>query len=72
MYYEQALARLNPGGYIVLDNMWWHGRLWDEKDKRSKALRELNEQIQADPRVNNLFLPLRDGLMLVEKKLELW
>ncbi len=71
-YYEQALEKLNTGGFILLDNVLWDGKVVDEtslkKDKDTQILDSLNKFIQQDPRVENILLPIRDGLMLVRKK----
>lgn len=71
-YYEQALEKLSPGGFILIDNVLWSGKVLDEqereKDKDTKTLHALNAFIQQDNRVENILLPVRDGLMLVRKK----
>jgi caffeoyl-CoA O-methyltransferase len=71
-YYEQALEKLRPGGFILIDNVLWSGKVLDEqereKDKDTKTLHALNAFIQQDNRVENILLPIRDGLMLVRKK----
>jgi predicted O-methyltransferase YrrM len=59
------------GSFILLDNVLWSGKVLDngiiEKDKDTRILHELNQKITADNRVENILLPLRDGLMLVRK-----
>jgi predicted O-methyltransferase YrrM len=71
-YYEQALEKLRTGGFVLLDNMLWSGKVLNEqereKDKDTKTLHALNAFIQQDERVENILLPIRDGLMLVRKK----
>jgi predicted O-methyltransferase YrrM len=71
-YYELAMQKLNIGGYILLDNILWSGKVVDEsalvKDKDTQLLHLLNQTIQQDERVENILLPIRDGLMLVRKK----
>lgn len=71
-YYEQALEVLKPGGFILLDNVLWSGKVVNEndrnKDKDTSTLHQLNAFIQQDERVENILLPIRDGLMLVRKK----
>ncbi len=68
-HFELALAKTRPGGFILADNVLWHGKVVNEdpSDPTAKVLRDFNAQIQADPRVENLLLPLRDGLMIVRK-----
>jgi predicted O-methyltransferase YrrM len=66
------MQKLNIGGYILLDNILWSGKVVDEsalvKDKDTQLLHLLNQTIQQDERVENILLPIRDGLMLVRKK----
>jgi predicted O-methyltransferase YrrM len=68
-YYEQALQILNPGGFILIDNVLWSGKVLEEKhqDKDSVLLRELNLKISEDARVEKVLLPIRDGLYLIRK-----
>lgn len=70
-YYDLVMKQLNAGGYIIIDNVLWSGKVLSENertsDKDTKALHELNEYIQGDSRVENILLPIRDGLMLVRK-----
>ncbi|HNM26001.1 MAG TPA: O-methyltransferase [Saprospiraceae bacterium] len=67
-HYELALPKLRPGGFLLADNVLWDGKvLRPQGDATALALHRFNEQIQNDSRVENLILPLRDGLMLVRK-----
>ena len=70
LYYEQALEKLNSGGFILIDNVLWSGKVLDDKyqDKDSVLLRELNLKISQDPRVEKVLLPIRDGLYLIRKR----
>ena len=70
LYYEQALEKLNPGGFILIDNVLWSGKVINDshQDKDSVLLRELNLKISQDPRVEKVLLPVRDGLYLIRKK----
>ena len=68
-YYDLVLPKLRPGGFIIADNVLWSGRvLEDEKDESTQALHEFNQKVLADDRVENVLLPIRDGLMVVRKK----
>ncbi len=71
-YYEQALNIIPSGAFILIDNVLWSGKVLDanhiEKDRDTKILHDLNQHITNDTRVENILLPLRDGLMLVRKK----
>jgi predicted O-methyltransferase YrrM len=71
-YYELVLPQVRPGGFLVVDNVLWGGKVVDSyplkpSDKDTHAVRAFNDKVQADPRVENVFLPLRDGLLLVRK-----
>ena len=70
-YYEMVLPYVNKGGYILVDNVLWNGKVIDTENKNdadTKAIMAFNDFIENDPRVENLLLPLRDGLLLIEKK----
>ncbi len=69
-YYELVLPKLKPGGFIIADNVLWSGKVLDgakHQDAETSALIEFNETIHNDPRVANILLPVRDGLMLLRK-----
>ncbi|MEI6898536.1 MAG: O-methyltransferase [Bacteroidota bacterium] len=69
-YYQLVFDRVRPGGFILADNTLWGGKVL-EKNPRNKdviGIREFNDFVQQDERVENLLLPLRDGIMLVRKK----
>lgn len=66
-YYEALLPKMRRGGMIVVDNVLWGGKVLSaeaDNDRDTRTMRELNDHIQSDPRVENLLLPVRDGLML--------
>ncbi|GGG31589.1 O-methyltransferase [Hymenobacter glacieicola] len=72
-YYELVLPQVRPGGFLLIDNVLWGGKVVDSypvkpADKDTRAVRAFNDKVQADERVENVFLPLRDGLLLVRKK----
>ena len=66
-YYEATLPKLARTGLMVLDNTLWSGRVADpdENDDNTRAIREINDRIVDDPRVNNVLLTVRDGMNLV-------
>jgi len=70
-YYDLAMEIIPSGAFILLDNVLWSGKVLNEKaiekDKDTQLLNHLNQKITADSRVENILLPLRDGLMLVRK-----
>jgi len=65
-YYERLVKLLRPGGLIVVDNTLWHGAVADPKDRDADtvALREFNDFLHRDPRVDLALLPVGDGLTL--------
>lgn len=68
-YFLRVIDRVRPGGVILIDNVLWKGKIFDGKpDKRTRDVLELNEKIAADPRIEKLILPVRDGLYLLRKK----
>lgn len=69
-YYELSLKLIPSNGIIILDNMLWGGEVANHSnnDKQTKSIRELNEKIQQDDRVEFSLLPLSDGLSLIRKK----
>lgn len=70
MYYEAALALLRPGGLVVLDNTLFFGRVTDPdaQDADTVAIRELNESLRTDDRVDLSMLVMADGITLARKK----
>jgi predicted O-methyltransferase YrrM len=69
-YYEMVLPLVKSGGYIILDNVLWSGKVTDSQknDKDTVLLRKLNTLIHTDERVEEVLLPIRDGLMIARKK----
>lgn len=71
-YYDLVFDKLRSGGIIIADNVLWSGKVLDEKelakDVETKALNAFNKKIHADDRVENVLMPIRDGLMVVRKK----
>lgn len=68
-YYETVLPMVVPGGLICVDNVLWSGRVMDdtETDKNTVALREFNDHVVADHRVECVMVPIRDGVTLIRK-----
>jgi caffeoyl-CoA O-methyltransferase len=66
-YYEATLPLLAVSGLMVVDNTLWSGRVADpqEDDESVRAIRELNDHVRDDPRVDNVLLTVRDGMNLV-------
>ncbi|MEP7213017.1 MAG: O-methyltransferase [Acidobacteriota bacterium] len=68
-YYHLIFDRVRPSGFIIADNVLWSGKvLLDERDESTRALHEFNQLVLSDPRVTNVLLPIRDGLMVIQKK----
>jgi caffeoyl-CoA O-methyltransferase len=69
-YFDMIFPKLKVGGILIADNVLWNGEVAKgSKEKRAKALAVFNKKVTDDSRVKNILLPLRDGLMLVEKVL---
>jgi caffeoyl-CoA O-methyltransferase len=66
-YYDRCMELVRPRGLIILDNMLRGGRVLDPTDTSTRAVDALNQRIRNDPRVENVLLPVRDGIMLVRK-----
>jgi caffeoyl-CoA O-methyltransferase len=69
MYYDLIIDKVSPGGYILADNVLWDGKVYakNTKDKDGLALQAFNEKIHHDKRVENVILPVRDGIMIARK-----
>ncbi len=70
-YYRLIFDKLRPGGYILADNVFWSGKVLNQPDPRDKeaiGIIKFNDFIQQDERVENVMLPLRDGVSLIRKK----
>lgn len=69
-YYELTLQRLNPGGWIIADNVLFHGQVLEEaiKGKNAVAIHQFNEHVKNDDRVEQALITLRDGLLFIKKK----
>jgi len=69
-YYKLVFDKVKNGGFILADNVLWNGKVLKKplpSDTETKAIKEFNEFIKNDKRVENLLLPFRDGLMLIRK-----
>src|SRR5690606_17431163 len=68
-YFDLVIDRVRPGGIIIADNVLWSGRVLEpDQDDETKALADYAEKVKADQRVENLLLPLRDGLLISRRK----
>lgn len=69
-YYDQVFDKVPSGGYIIADNVLWSGKVvqpLDPKDEETAMLLAYNKKVQEDKRVQNVLLPVRDGLMVARK-----
>jgi len=67
-YFNLVFNKLSIGGYIITDNVLWSGKVLEEDmDKETKAIALYNTKINQDKRVDNILLPIRDGLMICKK-----
>lgn len=70
-YFDLVIDKVNTGGYIIADNVLWSGKVTmprEEMDVDTAALVDYCEKINADDRVENVLLPVRDGLLIARKK----
>lgn len=73
LYFDLVIDKTRSGGLIIADNVLWSGKVTgspEERgaDKNTRAILAFNEKVHLDPRVFNLLLPVRDGLMVMQKK----
>jgi caffeoyl-CoA O-methyltransferase len=68
-YYKMVIDQVRPGGWIIADNALWDGKVLEPGTRNADArgIMEFNDFVQLDRRVENVLLPLRDGLMLIRK-----
>lgn len=71
-YYEMVLPMLSTGGYLIADNTLWDSHVLEEhphaSDLQTIRIKEFNDYIAEDTRVEKVILPLRDGLTIIRKK----
>lgn len=70
-YLDLVLPLMRSGGWILADNTLWDGHIIDpayDKDKQTVALREFNDKVAQDSRLEKVILPLRDGLTIIQVK----
>ena len=68
-YYDQSLDLIDKNGLIIIDNVLWHGEVVDKKnqDKLTISIREFNYYVNNDKRIENLIIPIGDGLNVCRK-----
>lgn len=70
-YFDLIIDKIRPGGIILSDNVLWSGKVITTEgqkiDKDTQSILDFNAKIQSDPRVENVLLPIRDGIMMARK-----
>jgi caffeoyl-CoA O-methyltransferase len=66
-YYDLMVDKVRPGGLLVFDNMLWSGAVVKPADEDTRALVATARQVQDDPRVENVLLTIRDGMLLARR-----
>ena len=69
--YEMVMSILRPGGFILADNTLWDGHVTDpayDHDHQTQGIRQFNDHVAHDERVEKVIIPLRDGLTVIRKK----
>lgn len=68
-YYDMVFDKVRKGGFIIADNVLWSGKVVDVKtDAETQALKDYNDKVFADKRVEPVLFPIRDGLMVCRKR----
>ncbi|GAB3543244.1 O-methyltransferase [Spirosoma fluminis] len=71
LYFDLIIDKLRPGGFILADNVLWSGKVVEPvkpADEDTRAVLAFNQKVQADERVENVLLPVRDGIMVMRKR----
>ncbi len=72
-YFDRVMPKVAPGGYILVDNTLWYGKVLEPdagSDRETAGIVSFNRFVQSLPGVENILLPLRDGIMIIRKKPE--
>jgi caffeoyl-CoA O-methyltransferase len=71
-YFDLVIDKVRPGGVILADNVLWSGKILIEEgkktDKDTQAILDFNQKVQQDSRVENILLPIRDGVLMIRKR----
>ncbi|MFD2933047.1 O-methyltransferase [Spirosoma flavum] len=70
-YFDLIIDKLRPGGFILVDNVLWSGKIVESikpSDSDTLAVLAFNQKVHDDPRVENVLLPVRDGIMMLRKR----
>ena len=69
-YFNLCIEKVRTGGFLIADNVLWSGKVIQDDikiDKDTQALLDFNKMVHDDGRVSNILLPIRDGLMILQK-----
>jgi len=68
-YFRLIIDKVRPGGFIIADNVLWGGKVLEKEvsDQQTKGIIEFNEMISSQKNIENIILPIRDGVMLIRK-----
>jgi caffeoyl-CoA O-methyltransferase len=69
-YFNLCIDKVRKGGFLIADNVLWSGKVVQDEikiDKDTQALLDFNKMVHEDDRVSNILLPIRDGLMILQK-----
>jgi predicted O-methyltransferase YrrM len=69
-YFSSAIGKVKPGGFILADNVLWGGQVIDKetKDQQARGIIDFNNMIKSEDGIQYIIMPIRDGLMLIQKK----
>lgn len=67
-YFENILPKVNSGGIIITDNVLWDGTVLYPQDHKAQAIADFNKAVSTDERVDQVMLPVRDGIFVIRKK----
>lgn len=67
-YYDMLMPKMRVGGWLIIDNVLWHGKVLDTNpDAKTRAIDAFNKKVHRDNRVQTILLPIRDGLLIAKK-----
>jgi len=69
-YFKALVPRLNEGGLMLIDNVFWSGKVLKPDNEKTRAIDACNDMVAADERVEEVMLTVRDGLTIVRRKKE--